>query len=250
MTHNIRKSSKIFDMKDLYIPDGPWEFNSSVSQVFTDMISRSIPAYSELRSTISRLIKSQEQKERVILDIGCSNGIELQELYSVCPEDTHFVGYDNADSFLEESRLKFSSQPRIKIEYLDLEEEFKLPKSSSILCIFTLQFVSVSKRKRILNEFYESLSSGGTLFLAEKIKGDLPVSDKLLIDTYHQYKKQMGYSIEQIKAKQKSLENVLVPLTSIENQALLREAGFDSVDVVWASLNFVLYVAFKQKETN
>lgn len=239
----------VIHVEDTYMPDGPWEFNSSVTEVFTDMISRSIPAYSHLRSTILRLIKSDEQRNKVILDIGCSNGIELQELYSICPEDTHFVGYDNAESFLEECSEKFSSHSRIKIEHLDLEEEFKLPKSTNILSIFTLQFVSVSKRTRILHEFYESLSNGGTLLLAEKIKGDSPVSDSLLIGAYHQYKHEMGYSIEQIEAKQKSLENVLVPLTAIENQTLLRDVGFDSVDVVWASLNFVLFLARKHKET-
>ena len=159
-------------MKDAYIPEGPWKFNSSVTGVFTDMISRSIPSYIELRSTISRLIRNLSVSDSVILDIGCSNGIQIEHLYNECANDTQFIGYDNSESFLVESRKKFSTFPRVKIEYLDLEQEFTMPSSTVILCIFTLQFVSVSHRKRILEQFYKSLSDEGLLFWAEKVKGE------------------------------------------------------------------------------
>lgn len=58
-------------------------------------------------------------------------------------------------------------------------------------------------------------------------------------------KKENKYTEEQIVNKRKSLEGVLVPLTSERNTELLKNAGFKNVDCFWRYLNFCGWIAIK-----
>lgn len=50
---------------------------------------------------------------------------------------------------------------------------------------------------------------------------------------------------EQINAKRKSLEGVLVPITAKWNEDLLKNAGFKSIDCFYRYLNFSGWIAVK-----
>jgi tRNA (cmo5U34)-methyltransferase len=67
----------------------------------------------------------------------------------------------------------------------------------------------------------------------------------LLVDLYYELKGKNGYTEEQINSKRKSLEGILVPVTSDWNEQLLVNAGFDHVECFWRSLNFSGWIALK-----
>ena len=55
-----------------------------------------------------------------------------------------------------------------------------------------------------------------------------------------------GYSFDQIAAKRKSLEGVLVPLTAVGNVSMLEAEGW-KVSQFWQHLNFAGWLAVKPK---
>ena len=61
------------------MPEGPWEFDKGVTEVFEDMLERSIPDYKKMRTASSALAFASGPVDRV-LDIGCSNGLALRRL--------------------------------------------------------------------------------------------------------------------------------------------------------------------------
>jgi hypothetical protein len=87
--------------------------------------------------------------------------------------------------------------------------------------------------------------SGGALILVEKVLGSNNAIDTMLVDEYYRIKAENAYTQEQISAKRKSLEGVLVPITARWNEEMLKEAGFRSVDCFWRYLNFAGWVAVK-----
>jgi tRNA (cmo5U34)-methyltransferase len=97
--------------------------------------------------------------------------------------------------------------------------------------------------------FYEQVHNGlsgdGVFIVVEKVLGETPVSQALLVDTYHNFKRDKGYTDEQIEDKRKSLQGVLVPLRASENESMLKDAGFTDVQRFWQCLNFAGWVAFK-----
>ena len=109
----------------------------------------------------------------------------------------------------------------------------------------TFQFLPVDVRPRVLHDVFRTTSSGGALVLVEKLRGDTPELDAQWTEEYEAMKRANGYTQEAIDRKRLSLEGVLVPLTEHENAALLREAGFSTVEMFWRHLNFAAWVAVK-----
>ena len=66
-----------------------------------------------------------------------------------------------------------------------------------------------------------------------------------MIDEYYKIKAENAYTQEQISAKRKSLEGVLVPITASWNEQMLKDAGFKSIDCFWRYLNFAGWIAIK-----
>ena len=61
-------------MRDRTLPNGKWDFDDKVTEVFDDMLERSIPQYDIMRQAVTSLVKTFIKDGDTILDIGCSNG--------------------------------------------------------------------------------------------------------------------------------------------------------------------------------
>ena len=82
--------------------------------------------------------------------------------------------------------------------------------------------------------------------LVEKVLGADAFSDRLLVETYYDRKGENGYSTDQITAKRRSLEGVLVPVTADWNVEMLKQAGFKHVECYWRHLNFAAWIGVKE----
>ena len=60
-------------MRDRTLPNGIWDFDDKVTEVFDDMLERSIPQYDIMRQAVTSLVKTFIKDGDTILDIGCSN---------------------------------------------------------------------------------------------------------------------------------------------------------------------------------
>ena len=114
-----------------------------------------------------------------------------------------------------------------------------------VIASLTLQFTPIEYRWNILQSVYDSLNDGGALIMVEKILGSNAHIDNILVNEYYNIKRENGYSEELIQNKRKSLEGVLVPLTSEFNEHLLTMCGFKEIDCFWRCLNFCAWVAIK-----
>jgi tRNA (cmo5U34)-methyltransferase len=112
--------------------------------------------------------------------------------------------------------------------------------------LYTLQFLRPMLRPKVMRTLYHSLRPGGCLIFAEKILGGDPSLRRIFIDLYHGYKSRNGYSNTEIVSKREALENVLIPFTDAENQAMLREAGFSQRERLFQWYNFAAYIAVKE----
>ena len=86
---------------------------------------------------------------------------------------------------------------------------------------------------------------GGAIIFVEKIGVDDSMLDSLYKNQYHGFKREQGYTDEEIHRKEQSLEGVLVPLSFEDNRSLLQSAGFDPVHSFFQWYNFVGFLAVK-----
>lgn len=230
-------------MKDEVIAEGKWEFNAEVTEVFDNMLARSIPDYDGMRRITTELAYRFAQDGTTIVDLGCSRGAALKPIIEALHfADIRFMGLEVSKPMIEAARKEL---PKADIREFDLREGYPTVISSVTLSILTLQFIPIEYRQRIITDVYNSLTTNGVFIFVEKILGADSFSDNILVSTYLNRKGNNGYTQEQINNKRKALEGVLVPVTAKWNEDLLRSAGFKYVDCFWRHLNFAGWFAVK-----
>lgn len=233
-------------MKDEIISKGIWEFDSQVTEVFDDMLKRSIPGFDVMREITTSIAAKFAISETYILDLGCSKGGAIAKLVEVLDESYKFRGIEISEPMRLEAQKRFKdSKSRVEIIDMDLRINFPRDPTSVVLSVLTLQFIPIEYRQKIVKQVYDCLIPGGAFILVEKVLGSDAVMNEILVKEYYDLKGKNGYTEEQINTKRRALEGILVPVTSKWNEEILAKSGFQSVDSFWRNLNFVGWVAIK-----
>lgn len=237
--------------KDNYVPTGKWKFDEQVTAVFPDMISRSIPGYGTMRDSVVRIAKrflNVEESGQYLLDLGCSRGDTIYEILdSLDPMvEVGCVGVDASKEMILAAEELFRDFDNVNFVLGDVTNiEITPGKYKVITSVLTAQFIPLDVRQDFYQNVHKGLSYDGVFIVVEKVLGETPTSQGLLVDIYHKFKSEKGYTDEQIEEKRKSLQGVLVPLRSSENEAMLKDAGFKNVQKFWQCLNFAAWMATK-----
>lgn len=236
-------------MQDLKTPiKDKWEFDENVMKCFEDMLSRSIPQYEIMRSTIAQIAKDFIKEDTIVLDLGCSNGRTILDLIRSTDKRAHFVGCDVSKPAIDIARDQTKELENVSILEFDLRQG--IPPLDAPICvctsILTMQFIPIEYRQSLLNKIFTLLPDGGVFILVEKVLGSTASINDLMVKLYLTLKAEDGkYNEDEIQRKRLSLEGVLVPVTNKWNFDFLKNAGFKEVDCFWRYLNFAGYIARK-----
>lgn len=232
-------------MQDNIIVKDRWQFDRAVTDVFDDMLARSIPQYDIMRRSVFDLGVPYVQPESWIIDLGCSRGEAIAPFVERFATTNHFLGVEISEAMYYAARTRFAGNERVVIRQSDLRTDYPAESASVILSILTLQFTPIEYRQRIVQQIYDHLLPGGAFLLVEKVLGATAELDRRMVECYYALKGANGYSPEQIERKRLSLEGVLVPVTAHWNEDLLQAAGFRQIDCFWRWMNFTGWVALK-----
>lgn len=229
--------------RDTVMPRERWGFNGDVTEVFDDMLERSIPQYKVMRETCAKLARHFIKPRSTIVDLGCSRGEAIAPLVEEFG-DCHFVGVEVSPPMLKVARKRFKNKA-VEILDMDLRNSYPEVYASVTLAILTIMFIPLEHRLQVLHNIYEKTAYDGTLIMVEKVLGNSARIDQIMVDEYLQMKRVKGYTDEQIDRKRLALEGVLVPVTAKWNEELLKMAGFKEVDCFWRWCNFAGWLAIK-----
>jgi tRNA (cmo5U34)-methyltransferase len=229
---------------DRTMPTGKWEFNNEVTAVFDDMLQRSIPDYSGMRRTTTELALRFCQNGTYVVDLGCSRGAALKPIIEASNKKVNYLGIEVSEPMRAAAVKELVG--KAEIVDLDLRDVYPNVSASVTLSVLTLQFIPIEYRQRIIQNAFDNTIAGGAFLLVEKVLGADAFSDRLLVETYYDRKGENGYSTDQITAKRRSLEGVLVPVTADWNVEMLKQAGFKHVECYWRHLNFAAWIGVKQ----
>lgn len=228
-----------------HYPAAPrWSFDEGVTQVFEDMLRRSIPQIDVMRGLVVDLADRYRSPATSIVDLGASRGDAVAAMVARGWEN-HFDLVEVSPPMAEVCRSRF--EPAVaSVHEFDLRAGYPDVGAASVtLCVLALQFTPIEHRLRILRDAWRHTLPGGALILVEKVLGADAEANETLVKLYHDLKERNGYSREEIDRKAASLEGVLVPVTARWNEELLRSAGFGTVECFWRCLNFAGWVAVR-----
>jgi len=238
------------DTKDEITPAGRWEFGADVTDVFDDMLARSIPEYERMRELTTDLARRFLRPQTTVLDLGTSRGEALARLRPSQHADTRFVGVEISTPMIAAARDRFDGYGNVTILEHDLRSGLPTfggyaADVSVVMAVLVVMFTPIEYRMRLVDQIRASLADGGAFIFVEKVLGGTAETDQLLVDAYYDTKREQGYTEEQIQRKRLSLEGVLVPVTAAWNEHMLTAAGFRTAECFWRSLNFAGWIALR-----
>jgi len=225
-----------------------FQFDERVVAVFPDMIQRSVPGYGMMITTIGILAARYAQAGSHCYDLGCSLGaVSLAMRQRIAQPDCDIIAIDNSPAMIEQGRAllaRDTSTVPVTMICGDLQE-VTIDNASVVVLNFTLQFIPLNQRLKLIKRIYAGLKPGGILILSEKISLAEPGRQQFHVELHHDFKRANGYSDLEISQKRTALENVMIPETLTCHQQRLQAAGFNFVDLWFQCLNFVSMVAIK-----
>ena len=229
-----------------------FEFNEEVAKVFDDMLTRSVPFYIEQQNLIKLISKKFYVPDSTIIDLGCSTATTLINLARNIDSARHLVGFDNSEPMLAKARANSELagvSDRIEIRYADLNDELDKVDFSNcgiVTMCWTLQFIRPLKRDVLIKTIYDNMRDGGALIVTEKMLTNDSHMNRFFIDFYYEFKRNNGYSDDEISHKREALENVLIPYRFDENVELFRRNGFRIVEIFFQWFNFAGFLCVKR----
>ncbi len=229
-------------------PIKPFEFNDEVADVFPDMILRSVPGYPLTISMISVMADKFYQKNSNIYDLGCSLGTASIAISKTLKDkECKIVAIDNSEAMIKsclKNNIKENDENKIDF-ILDDILKTNISNASIVVMNFSLQFIPLESRQKLIERIYNGLLPGGVFILSEKILFDDIAENDVMSRLHYHMKELNGYEKLEISNKRKSLEDVLIPEKINMHLQRLSQAGFKDSFVWLKCFNFASLIAFK-----
>ena len=132
--------------------DHKFTFNSEVTDVFEDMVHRSVPGYEFLIENIGFIAKKFYQKTQ-IYDLGsslCACSLSVQDKIQNINGNIYAV--DSSPSMINECKKNIDNK-KIKLINSDIAS-INIENSSVIILNLTLQFIPKERRTRLFEKFF------------------------------------------------------------------------------------------------
>ncbi len=228
---------------------GDFTFDEQVAEVFPDMISRSVPGYSNIITAIGMLASRFVTPNSNVYDLGCSRGAATLSVRRNVEKvkGVKILGIDNSAPMVERARQYLNAyHSDVVVEVLEADiRKIEIKNASMVVLNFTLQFLPPEDRVTLLTKIYQGLNKGGVLVLSEKFRFEENAMNELLIDLHHQFKRANGYSELEVSQKRTALENVMRTDNIEIHKKRLKEVGFAQVELWFQCFNFGSIVAIK-----
>jgi tRNA (cmo5U34)-methyltransferase len=243
MSQDPQKTHRDQLFANLVAEPSQFSFNEAVVDVFPDMIQRSVPGYGTVVRMTGVLTEQYAKEGTHVYDLGCSLGesIRAAEL-AIGDRACQLVGVDNSPAMIEKVRAEMPRRSKIMWHLSDITQmEFKT--ASVVIMNFTLQFIPINERLKLLKQIRSSMVPGGLLILSEKLTMPDAEMNELMVNLHHDFKRSQGYSGLEIAQKRDAIDNVLIPETAEVHRTRLTEAGFSRSSVWFQCLNFASFIA-------
>lgn len=227
----------------------PFEFNKEVTDVFDDMLNRSVPLYAQSIKRQAQITARYYQDKSRIYDLGCSHGnLGILILEQFKERMFYMVGVDSSRPMIEKYFKRIKKHDNIgQIDLIcGFLEDIQIKNASVVLINLTLQFLDTKKRNDLIKKIYQNLNHNGILLLTEKTIHPSKHINTLQNQFYKKFKVENGYSQLEISQKRDALDKVLVPDTIETHENRILKAGFTHFDVWLKWFNFVSMIAIKK----
>jgi len=222
-------------------------FDQKVANVFDDMISRSVPGYSDIIQMCGVLAVQFVKPRTRVYDLGCSLGSASRAVLKAVPNRSYeLIALDPSAAMLFKAKENLRGKYKASV-LLDCgkAESAGIKNASFVMLNFVLQFIPQANRLMLLKKIHAGMNPGAALVLSEKIDFETKRERETQRKLHEEFKKAQGYSDLEISQKRTALEKVLIPETLRAHEERLKQAGFSKIYLWFRCFNFASIIAVK-----
>lgn len=223
-------------------------FDENVANVFDDMVERSVPGYQAIVEMIGTLSGQYAKPRSCCYDLGCSLGaVTLSMNRHIHSPDVKIIAVDNSPAMVARCRQnaeRNAHHAAVDVVCADIKD-VPVREASVVVLNFTLQFIDIHRRERLIRDIYDGMLPRGLLIISEKIAFEDAQEQQMQIKLHENFKRLNGYTDLEIAQKRTALEKVLVPETLNDHRQRLATCGFEKMHVWFQCFNFASFIAIK-----
>jgi tRNA (cmo5U34)-methyltransferase len=204
---------------------------------------RLVPGFHALQQMTALLLAESVPDEGHVLVLGAGGGLELKVFAEVQP-GWHFVGVDPSAEMLKVAEATLgplASRVDLIEGYIDTAPEGPFDGAT---CLLTLHFLPAEERLHTLRELRRRLKPGAPLVVAHHSFPQTEHEKVRWLDRYAAFAVSSGISTSNASNAIEAIGARLPLLAPEQDVALLREAGFEAVELFYAGFTFKGWVAY------
>ena len=216
----------------------------STLATYTENARRTVPGFDAMHVMASILLAEHAPKGGRILVLGAGGGMELR-LLAETRSDWSLDGVDPSEPMLDLARETLGDHGERATLHLGYIDDAPEGPFDGAVCILTLHFLAAEERLRTLREVRKRLSPGAPFVAAHcSFPQDPPDVRSLWRGREEAYIVASGGTPEMARKRREGVDKALPVLSPEQDEALLREAGFDTVTPFYIGFTFRGWVAY------
>lgn len=204
---------------------------------------RNVPGFLALQRMARLLIAERVPEDANILVVGAGGGLELRAFAEAHPA-WNFDGVDPSSAMLSlaiEVIGPHAERVRLHQGYIDQAPEGPFDAAT---CLLTMHFVELEERRRMAAEIHRRLKPGSPFVVAHFSFPQGEGERDRWLSRFAAFLVDSGVEPDKAEAARAGIGSRLPILSPEEDEAILREAGFNPIELFYVGFTFRGWVAY------
>lgn len=214
------------------------------AEAFDTVIKNLIPYYEQMVLAVINSIPFNSQERISVLDLGCGTGT-IANAVKIAYPDSIITCVDISDKMLNVASGKIPDAIFIESDFYN----FVFPQKYNVIVSSLALHHLVTKTDKLdfYHKIYDGLNASGVFINADVV---LASTDSLQDVYMTQWKNFMLRNVTSFEVENKWIPSYHTedrPISMLEHLCMLKETGFDNMDIVWKYYNFCVFMATKNE---
>lgn len=211
---------------------------------YAETPKRIVPGFEDMQRLAMLLLAEKVPSDGRVLVVGAGGGLELK-VFSTAHSGWRFDGVDPSLPMLKLAEQKLGSAigDRIRLHKGEIAIAPDGPFDAAT-CILTMHFVEVEGRRKMLRDIHRRLKPSAP-FVAAHLSFPQDNGDRAKwLSRYASFGVSSGIEPDKAHQAREAIDSQLTILSPVEDEAMLRDAGFSDVSLFYAGFAFRGWVAY------